>query len=60
MIGFGYAGRTPVGVVDDGVRMAGLSARLDLRLGAVVSAMCSNAMSLGDPHVIAAVVGVFI
>jgi hypothetical protein len=43
-----------------GVRMAGLSARLDLRLGAVVSAMCSNAMSLGDPHVIAAVVGVFI
>jgi hypothetical protein len=40
--------------------MAGLPARLDLRRGAVVSAMCFNAMSLGDPHVIAAVVGVFI
>jgi hypothetical protein len=35
-------------------------ARLDLRRGAVASAMCPNAMLLADPHVIAAVVDVFI
>ena len=31
------------------VRMAGLPARLDLRRGAVASAMCPNAMLLADP-----------
>ncbi len=40
--------------------MAGLPARLDLRRGAVASAMWPNAMLLADPHVIAAVVDVFI
>jgi len=60
-IGFDYAGAERFGVGwMTWVRMAGLPARLDLAAEPSCRRRAPNAMSLGDPRVIAAVVGVFI